>query len=293
MDTHKLGTNTASLAGFSLFDAIDKVRELGFHTIELLAWEGGIHTQGELAGYWFDELSQDERGRLREAVAPFDHVATHLPFVEMPLFTYNTKLAAFVKEQLKTGIEGTAFLGGETATMHVWPRAQRDVRYYWRDMVDTLRDLADHGARWGVKVAIETMFPPSIDEFAGLIGEVDHPYLGANVDVGHIRGCTDLRVPTEQRGTPESEQAYLECLLQLIDRLGDKLYHVHLHDVRRTDWQDHRAPGRGFLDFDAILAKLANLPYPHLLTFELEEPDIVPALAESKRLVEQILVKTN
>ena len=289
MDTRKLGTNTASLAGFTLSDAIDKARALGFHTIELLAWEGGIHSQGELGGYWFDELNQGERDRLREAVAPFGHVATHLPFVEMPLFTYNAKLAAFVKEQLKTGIEGTAFLGGETATMHVWPRAQRDLHYYWTDLVDTLRDLADHAARWDVKVAIETMFPPSIDEFAGLIDEVDHPCLGANVDVGHIRGCTDLNVSPEARGTSESEARYMECLLQLLDRLGDKLYHVHLHDVRHSDWQDHRAPGRGFLDFDAILTKLASMGYPHLLTFELEEPDIVPALEESKRLIEQIM----
>ena len=286
MDVRKLGANTASLANLPLYDAIAKVRELGFHTIELLAWEGGVHSQGELAGYWFGELAPSERQRLRHAMADFDHVATHLPFVEMPLFTYNRRLADFVKEQLKAGIEGTGFLAGETATMHVWPRAQRDVREYWQDMVCTLRELADHAARWNVKVCIETMFPRSIDDFVGLIAEVDHPNLGANVDVGHITGCTDLDVAPSERGRPESEQRYMECLLQLIERLGDKLYHLHLHDVRRRDWRDHRAAGRGFLDFDAIFAALAKMGYPHLLTFELEEPDIVPALAESKGFIE-------
>ena len=289
MDTAKLGTNTASLAGLALYDAIDCVRDMGFGTIELLAWEGGIHSQGELAGYWFDEMPTPERERLRDAVAGFDHLATHLPFVEMPLFTYNRELAALVRQQLETGIEGTAYLGGETATMHVWARAQRDVRYYWQDMVDTLRRLADHGERHRVKVAIETMFPPSIDDFVGLIEEVGHPYLGANVDVGHIRGCTDLAVPAHERGTPEAEAAYMQCLLTLMERLGEKLFHVHLHDVSRGEWRDHRAPGRGFLDFGAILGKLAAAGYPHLLTFELEEPDVVPALEESKRFVEAIM----
>ena len=289
MDIHKLGANTASLASFSLYDAIDKLRELGFHTIELLAWEGGIHSQGELAGYWFDKLTPPERERLRDAVADFEHVATHLPFVEMPLFTYNRPLADLVKEQLKTGIEGTGFLSGQTATMHVWPRAQRQVREYWHDMVLTLRELAEHASQWNVKVAIETMFPPSIDDFVGLIAEVDHPNLGANVDVGHITGCTDLGVPPAERGKPASEQRYMECLLQVIERLGDKLYHLHLHDVRRGDWRDHRAVGRGFLDFAAIFAALAKMGYPHLLTFELEEPDIVPALAESKRFIEEAM----
>ena len=291
MDIRKLGANNASLAGFSLDDAIAKLLDMGFYTIELLAWEGAVHSQGELAGYGFDDMSPAERDRLRAAVEPFGHVATHLPFVEMPLFTYNRPLAAFVKEQFKVGIEGTGFLGGETATLHVWPRAQRDVHEYWSDMVDTFRELADHGARWDVKVAIETMFPRSIDEFVGLIADVDRPNFGANVDVGHLTGCTDVRATAADRGTPAAEQRYMECLLRLLGRLGDKLFHLHLHDVRREDWRDHRATGRGFLDFDAIMAKLVEMGYPHLLTFELEEPDVVPALAESKRFIEAAIAR--
>jgi len=286
MDVRKLGTNTASLGGFALYEAIGKVREIGFHTIELLAWEDAVHSQGELAGYWFDEMTTPERDRLRAAVSYFDHVATHLPFVEMPVFTYNRRLAEFVKEQFKAGIEGTGFLGGETATMHVWARAQRDLPHYWQDMVDTFRELSDHAAQWDVKIAIETMFPPSIDEFAGLIDDVAHSHFGANVDVGHVRGCTDLGIAKEDQGKPEAEQRYMECLLALMERLGDKLFHVHLHDVSRVDWHDHRAPGRGFLDFTAILAQLDRMDYAHLMTFELEEPDIVPALVESKAFIE-------
>ena len=53
----------------------------------------------------------------------------------------------------------------------------------------------------------------------------------------------------------------MDCLLGLMARLGDKLFHVHLHDVhlhdvRRGDWRDHRAPGRGSLDFDAVLGRV-------------------------------------
>ncbi len=287
MDTRRLGANTASLAGFSLSGAAAKLKEMGFHTVEVLTWEGGVHSQGELAGFWFEDMTPRERDALRRTLDGFDHLAAHLPFVEMPLFTYNRRLAAFVKEQLKRCLDGVAFLEGETATMHVWPRAQRDIRYYWSDVVSTLRELADYAGRRGVKLAIETMFPPRIDDFVGLIEEVGHPALGANVDVGHLTGCADLNVAPQDRGRPESERRYMECLLGLMERLGDKLFHVHLHDVRRGDWRDHRAPGRGFLDFDAIFAQLRKTGYSGLLTFELEEPDIVPALAESKEFIEQ------
>ena len=43
----------------------------------------------------------------------------------------------------------------------------------------------------------------------------------------------------------------------------------------------------GFALYDAILGRLARMDYPHLLTLELEEPDLVPALVESKRFVEE------
>ena len=109
-----------------------------------------------------------------------------------------------------------------------------------------------------------------------------------------VLGVIEARTDETADAYAQSEDPEFARALEQGEQLITGLQRLEsLHDVRRTDWQDHRAPGRGFLDFDAILAKLANLPYPHLLTFELEEPDIVPALAESKRLVEQILVKTN
>ena len=41
-----LGVNTASLAGYSLEDALSIAATLGFQAVELLAYEGATHSQG-------------------------------------------------------------------------------------------------------------------------------------------------------------------------------------------------------------------------------------------------------
>jgi sugar phosphate isomerase/epimerase len=76
----------------------------------------------------------------------------------------------------------------------------------------------------------------------------------------------------------------------MVDQLGERIYHVHLHDVRPTDWRDHRAPGRGLIDWPRLFAALVDLRYPDLLSFELEEPDPIQALQESKAFVESLIV---
>ena len=68
--------------------------------------------------------------------------------------------------------------------------------------------------------------------------------------------------------------------------LGPKLLHLHLHDVRPDDMRDHRAVGRGLIDYPRLMAALADGGFGGLMTFELEEPDLVAALGESKAAVE-------
>ena len=289
MDEAKLGTNTASLANFGLQDAIRTARELGFQTIELLAFAGARHSQGDLAGFWFNKLSSEEKHLLHDAVESFVHVSIHLPFIDTPLFSHNEEMAELARQQLRTGIDGGGFLGAETATLHVNQKAFWTFREYWGEMVEILRCLGDHASRHGIKLGIETMLPSSIEDYVGLIAEVDHDCVGATIDVGHISGCSDLQVAPDQRGTEEACRQYNDTLIEIVERLGDKIHHFHLHDVRRTDWRDHRAAGTGIVDFERLFGVLKSRGYGGLLTFELEEAEIVPALAASKEHIEKLM----
>jgi len=286
MDKDKLGANTASLPNLELYDIIQKMEELGFRTIELLTFEGAVHSMGWLAGYWFHKMTPAERDKLRDALARFAHRAAHLPFMELPLFSYNKDMEEFCRKQLCIAMDGAAFMGVEVGVLHVNRRHGRTCREYWNDMVETYRFLGDYAAERGLRLAIETGFPNTFEDFTRLIFDIDHPQVGAAIDVGHFVGHRELDAARENPQAESSRRAYNDLLVRTVRTLGDKNYHFHLHDVRPHDGRDHRAAGPGIIDFERLCKVLHEIAYDGLLDFEIEEPDPAAALLESKRFIE-------
>ena len=114
-------------------------------------------------------------------------------------------------------------------------------------------------------------FIETTDALAALLEEVDHPRLGANVDVGHAWCAGDD--PAES-----------------IRRLGSRVKHLHLEDIRnRTHY--HLIPGEGGeIDFAAIRQALDEVGYTGAAAVELytyaDEPD--RAATESYRALAPI-----
>jgi sugar phosphate isomerase/epimerase len=289
MDKAKLGASTASLAGYSLLDAIGKIKELGFQCIELLAFDGARHSVGNLAGFWFNRMSESEKRALRQALQGFKHVATHLPFIDVPLFSHNLDIADFCRKHLKMSIEGSAYFGATAAAIHVYPKVTYKFAEYWNEMLAVFRELGDHAAKYGLKLGIETGIPNNIQEFTKLILDVDHPFVGALIDTGHCFFYSDVIRRADERGTPEAVQRGNDCLIKIVETLGPKNFHFHLHDFRPKDWRDHRAIGRGVIDFPRLFQTLKKIGYDHLLTFELEETDLLDALCASKNAIEPLM----
>jgi sugar phosphate isomerase/epimerase len=287
LDPHKLGFSTASLPGHSIAEAAAVGRDLGFRTIELLAFDGFRHSQGQLAGFWFDGLCDAERERLRDVLAPFAHRATHAPFVDAPLFTHNLGIRAETLRQQQVTIEATAWLGGSTTTLHVNQKIGYALDEYRGEIVETFRALGDRAADHGITLTIETGFPPGVETFAALIHEIGHPAVGANLDVGHLVGYE----PRERWREPDGPALYNDTLLRQVQALGDKLLHLHLHDVRAQDMRDHCEVGAGVVDYRRLMRCLADHGFTGLMTFELEAPDLVGALTRSKALVETALAE--
>ena len=289
LDPTKLSFSTACLANHSLADAVRVGRELGFGGIELLAFDGYRHSQGDLAGFYFDRMASAEKERLRQLVAPFEHVSTHAPFIDIALFAPNPGVREEAFRQIVVAIEATAFLGGSTTTAHVCGKSGYGFDEYRPEIVDAFRRLGDRAAEAGVTLTVETGHPVGADRFAALIHDINHPAVGANVDVGHLVGY----VPAEARGTAEGAELYRQTLMAQLEALGDKVYHFHLHDVRESDFRDHRAVGRGFLDYAAIVRWCGRAGYEGLFAFELEEPDMVAALRESKAATEAAILEAS
>ncbi len=285
LNPSNLSFSTASLAGHSIPAAARVGWDMGFRSIELLAFDGYRHSQGDLAGFYFDRMNATEREALREVVAPFDSVSTHAPFIDMPLLAPNPGLKAAAVAQLETAITATAFLGGSTTTAHVPGKSGYTLEEAWPEILATFRALGDCAGEAGVTLTIETGYPVGVDLFAQLIHDIDHPAVGANIDVGHLVGY----IAPDLRGTEEGAAVCRETLTAQLDALGEKVYHFHLHDLRLADFRDHRACGRGYLDYVAIMRWCRDASFTGVWAFELEEPDIVPALAESKAVIERAI----
>jgi len=107
-------------------------------------------------------------------------------------------------------------------------------------------------------------------EFAGRIAS---PWIGLNFDIGHAY-CVG-----------EDPQDW-------IARMAPHTRHYHLEDIPPSREHRHMIPGRGAIDFPAVLREIVRSGYAGWVTVELypyiDNPD--QAGREAKRFIEQILV---
>lgn len=279
LDGARIGLSTACLAGKSLLEALRTGAAMGFTTCELLAFDGYRHSQGVLGGFYFEHMSAQERDELRQAAGSFSSLSTHAPFIDIASLAPSPSIREAAQRQLEIAIEAVAFLGGRNTTTHISPKHIYPLAEYRHEIVELYRRLGDLAAASGVTVTVETGFPAEVEAFADVVWGIDHPAVGATVDVGHLVAT----VPANLRGTTQGVAIYEDRLEAHLRSLGDKVFLLHVHDIRLDDFRDHRAVGRGFLDYSRILRTTRDIGYRGAFVFELEEPDTEEALLESRQ----------
>jgi sugar phosphate isomerase/epimerase len=289
----RVGASTACLAGLSLLEALQQLGRLGFETVELIAYTGARHSVGDIPGFAYDRASAVHRDAVFDATRRFRHISAHLPFQDVRLFTADAAERNTGLARLHAAIDGLAFLRGELAVMHLgWPDKGMGFRDIWRPMIDTLRSLGDYAAKRSVRVGFETMQPDSVRDYSELIAAVDHPSVGAVIDTGHIRGSRDIGLPAERRDTDEARAQFNDVLNTLVRAAGTKVLHLHVSDVSRSEWVDHREIGTGVIDFPRLFRTLRGIDFRGLYVLELEEPDTTGALIRSRAYVQKLIAET-
>jgi len=281
LDGARIGFSTACLAGQSLLQALDTGARIGFTTCELLAFDGYRHSQGILGGFYFEHMSTRERDELRHAAGRFTRISTHAPFIDIASLAPSPSIRQAAQRQLEIAIEAVAFLGGYNTTTHISPKHIYPLSEYRHEIVELYRRLGDLAVAAGVTITVETGFPAEVEAFADVVWGIDHPAVGATVDVGHLVGT----VPANLRGTADGVAIYEDRLEAHLRSLGEKVFLLHMHDIRFDDFRDHRGVGRGFLDYSRILRTTRDIGYQGAFVFELEEPDTEEALLQSRRVL--------
>ena len=129
-----------------------------------------------------------------------------------------------------------------------------------RRLENILRQAADYAQERSISVALEALnryegdFINNHEEGLAFLKEVNHPAIGLLLDTYHVN---------------IEESSYIEPFRHTFE--AGKLFHVHLGDNNRL------SPGRGLIDFPAIVKTLYSCGYSGYLSAELlanPDPDV-------------------
>jgi sugar phosphate isomerase/epimerase len=217
----RVSLSTASVYPQSCAEAFEMASRLGYDGMEVMVWT--------------DPVSQDPSALRRLS----DHyglpiVAIHAPTLLITQRVWGTD----PWPKLDRSCEVARMVGAGTVVVHPPFRWQRD---YARAFAAGTAELED---RTGVRLAIENMYP-----WRARNREVQ-AYLPGWDPVG--RGYRNVTLDVSHAATAGSD------VLEMADRLGDTLAHVHLADGSGSAKDEHLIPGRGAQPCAELLERLAG-----------------------------------
>lgn len=186
----------------------------------------------------------------RQAHAPFPSAKGKEP--------YDTE----IREKILRSMEAAALLGAENIVVHP---VHYD-RYYafreeqYRRSLDFYRSLIPYCEEYGIRVCTENMWDRDKakvireslfarpEEFCGLVAELDSPWIGACLDIGH----------TALVGQDPAN---------MIRRMGKTITCLHVHDVDYLN-DKHTLPFTQELDWEEIARALGEVDYRGDFTYE-------------------------
>ena len=287
-----LGANTA-ISGMGFFEAVSLLHELRFPVIEIQGMGILPPTPGKFPGFNFDKLTAGEKRSIRDALGGFEHATIHLPYDGLAYFNSSPAQAAASLDRVKYALDAAGFFGCETAVVHTTNPVGMTSAEAWPHMVSRFREWGDFARAHKFRLAAETGTGGIVSarEFVRFIKEIDHPNVGCTLDVGHEIHYREFegRIPAAERSTPAGIRAYNDLIQELVDTLGPKLIHFHVHDIDPAIWKDHVPVGTGVIDYPRFVSRLRETNYQGYFILEIAAPNMRSSLLDSKRRMEGFL----
>lgn len=183
-------------------------------------------------------------------------LAVHAPCLLLTQRVWGTDPVA----KLRRSVAAAELLGAPTVVLHPPLRWQRG---YARVLREELRRIAEHSP---VRVAMENMFPMRAR------GRAVNGFL-PHWDVSE-EDYTDLTLDLSHTATSHSDP------LEMLDRMGDRLRHLHLADgSAQADRDEHLVPGRGVQPCDAVLRRLVREGFAGTVVVEISTRRVATSAA--------------
>lgn len=248
-------------------ETIPRIAKLGFKAIELIAWDRAT----------LDEYYTPRRIKALREIAEGEGLEIS-EFVSTPrgMADPDTAVRAGAVEHFKKMLEVADGLGTKMVnSVSVYPfnlefpritdrplmqeqlvdlPAGLDWKQNWEDYVDVMRQCATLCEAAGFRYALESHPYRYVANAAGMLRLLDHvqsPALGMNVDPSHLFPVGEI---------PQV----------VIYQLGDRVFHCHFSDNDGTT-NAHWRPGKGKIDWQAVLTALSDVGFDGVISIELED----------------------
>lgn len=183
------------------------------------------------------ERDWEARFALHKAIcSQFDGaIAIHGPFIGMEYTHIDHLIRDVVVRRLDMTFDVAVTLESSRVVLHSGYNVENDLFslgdvWLARSIEFWQREIH----RWadaGIVIVLENDIDKSPDLLVQLANQVNSPFLGLCLDIGHQHVFSELSA------------------LEWVRRMGDKLLHVHLHDNDGTG-DNHWSIGQGTIDFD-------------------------------------------
>ena len=220
-----------------------------------------------LDGGW-RELVKQHKTLVREIEG---ELAIHGAFLDLSPASADRRVAALARERYLTNLDIAAELGASHVVFHAnfLPQIrEQPYRSEWtKRQVIFWSAMVEEAATREVVIALENMWEPEPDIIGGVLDQIDSPFLGACLDIGHVYLFSDY---------PPLET--------WVNRLSQRIVHCHMNN-HRGFYDEHLPldiPG-GVIDYEqVVLPLLSELPCHPFLVLEMDE---IEALERSLRFM--------
>ncbi|CRK60223.1 Sugar phosphate isomerases/epimerases [Alloactinosynnema sp. L-07] len=251
-----VGLSTASVWPQTASTAFTMAADLGFDGVEVMVWA--------------DPLSQDVAAlRRRSARAGVPVMAVHAPCLLITQRIWSPD----PEQRLRRAVEAAQDLDARTVVVHPPFRWQRRYADCFPDLVAELED------RSGVAVAVENMFPVrrgvggrsmAMSAFKPSIDPTDGGHRHYTLDLSH------------------TSAAHVDAM-ELAERMGAGLTHVHLADGSGLSKDEHLVPGRGDQPCAHLCESLAERGFQGQVILEISTRRARGSAERTKDLAESLL----
>lgn len=173
-------------------------------------------------------------------------IAVHGPFIGMEYTHIDHLIRDVVNHRLDMTFDVALKLKADRVILHSGYKPENDLFKLQDSWLKECIEFWQHEIhRWvdvGIEIVLENVIEKSPDLLVQLVNEVDNPFLGLCMDIGHQHMFSELDA------------------LEWLRRMDNRLLHIHLHDNDRTS-DSHWSIGRGTIAFEPFYDEvMKNVP---------------------------------